>query len=150
MSISIRRATTTDLESVAPLFELYRQFYKHAPDLEGSRAFMRDRLARGDSTIFLALNGSGAAVGFAQLYPSFASVSVRPLFILNDLYVAEEARKCGVGSLLLRAARDCALAAGAARLMLRTARDNHVAQKLYRDQGWQEETRFLGFEYPLA
>ena len=49
------------------------------------------------------------AIGFTQLYPSFSSLSLKSVWILNDLYVYEEYRKQGVGKMLLDAAKEFAL-----------------------------------------
>jgi GNAT superfamily N-acetyltransferase len=68
---------------------------------------------------------------------------------LNDLFVAEDARRRGVGAQLLRAARDHALRTGAARLALSTAVTNTKAQALYERDGWRRDTAFLHYEYEL-
>jgi GNAT superfamily N-acetyltransferase len=47
-----------------------------------------------------------AAAGFTQLYPSFSSGSMAPILILNDLFVAPEGRRHGIGTALLDAAAD--------------------------------------------
>jgi hypothetical protein len=46
---------------------------------------------------------SKSAVGFMQLYPSFSSVSMQPIWIVNDLFVVEEARRRGVEAIVLAA-----------------------------------------------
>src|SRR5262249_53998341 len=89
--------TMEQVELVAPLFDDYRQFYGQPPDPDGARRFLAERLGRGESVI-LAVVGGGRALGFTQLYPSFSSVSMKPIWILNDLYVAEDARRRGVGA----------------------------------------------------
>jgi ribosomal protein S18 acetylase RimI-like enzyme len=70
------------VELVAPLFDAYRQFYNQLPDLDGARRFLVERLGRGESVIYVVVEG-GRALGFTQLYPSFSSVSMRPIWILN-------------------------------------------------------------------
>lgn len=133
---------------VAPLFDAYRQFYGQPPDLDGARRFLAERLGRGESVI-LALVEGGRALGFTQLYPSFSSVSMRQIWILNDLYVAEDARRRGVGVRLLRAARDHARQTGAVRLALSTAVTNTKAQALYERDGWRRDDEFFHYEYEL-
>jgi GNAT superfamily N-acetyltransferase len=130
------------LELIAPLFDAYRQFFGRASDLDGARRFLDKRLSRGESVIFAVVEGE-RALGFTQLYPSFSSVSMRPIWILNDLYVAEDARRRGVGARLLSAARDYALRTGTARLVLATAVTNTKAQELYERDGWRRDTTFF-------
>ncbi len=142
------RVTSEQVGLIVPLFDAYRQFYGQTPDLEGARRFLAERLGRGESVI-LAVVEDGRALGFTQLYPSFSSVSMKPIWILNDLFVAEDARRRGVGARLLRAARDYASRTGAARLALSTAVTNTKAQALYERDGWRRDTEFLHYEYEL-
>ena len=142
------RVTAEQVELVAPLFDAYRQFYGRPPDPDGARRFLAERLGWGESVVYAVVEG-GRALGFTQLYPSFSSVSMRPIWILNDLFVAEGARRRGVGARLLRAARDHALKTGAVRLALSTAVTNAAAQALYERDGWRRDTAFLHYEYEL-
>jgi GNAT superfamily N-acetyltransferase len=147
-AVQIIQATSEHLETLATLFDAYRQFYKEAPDLDGARAFLAERIAHGESLLFLALldqGGQEIPAGLAQLYPSFSSASMRRLWILNDLFVAPEARKRGVGRALLQAAREHAEHTGAKGLELMTARDNYPAQALYESMGWQRDEVFLPY-----
>lgn len=145
--MQIEVATKDHLEQIVPLFDAYRVFYERPSDSAASRAFIAERLERGDSHILLARE-AGEALGFTQLYASLSSVSMRKIWILNDLFVAPVGRRRGVGRLLLRAARDFAAATGAVRLELSTQKANLAAQALYESEGWQREEKF--FRYQLA
>jgi ribosomal protein S18 acetylase RimI-like enzyme len=139
MSVTIRRATTTgDLEAVIPLFDAYRRFYAQPGDLQRAHDFLHERLQRGESAILLA-ELDGRAAGFTQLYPMFSSVRTARIWVLNDLYIDEGARRHGVGKALLDAAAQFAKEQGAAGLMLETTRDNDAARALYRAAGWHED-----------
>ena len=87
VDVRIVRAERDDLDDLVPLFDGYRQFYGQRSDLAAARAFLRERIERDESVIYLAYTEPGEAAGFTQLYPSFSSVSLKPLWILNDLYV---------------------------------------------------------------
>lgn len=128
-----------------PLFDGYRVFYKQASDYEAARLFLGARLAQNDTVIFLAELG-GKAVGFTQLFPSFSSVSVKQLWILNDLFVAPEARRGGVARALLERARDYALETQAKGLVLSTEIDNKSAQSLYEALGWRRIDAFYTYQ----
>jgi ribosomal protein S18 acetylase RimI-like enzyme len=138
MSVSVRRIDETGIEIVAPLFDAYRQFYAQPADLSRARAWLRERLQRGESAILLA-ERNGTAAGFTQLYPMFSSVHTTRIWILNDLYVDTAARRAGIAHALLDAAAAFARDDGAARLMLETGRDNLAARALYRAAGWSED-----------
>lgn len=134
----IHRATPADLAALAPLFDAYRRFYGQPGDVARAEAFLRERLQRGESVVLLA-GRDGATVGFAQLYPMFSSVRTARVWILNDLFVAEQARRGGVARALLAAAASFAKDDGARGIMLETSRDNAPARALYRAAGWQED-----------
>jgi GNAT superfamily N-acetyltransferase len=147
----VRRATPDDAAMLAPLFDAYRQFYGSAPDPAAALAWVTDRLRAGDATIFLAVDATaGAPVGFAQLYPTLCSLSLRPYAILSDLYVAPSGRRLGVGGQLLAHAHAFAVASGLARLELQTARTNLAAQSLYESLGWTRDDTFLVYTWRPA
>ncbi len=147
MSCEVRRAQARDLDVLVPLFDAYRQFYGQESDLPRAYAFLAERFLRGQSVVFLA-EGGGKAVGFTQLYPSFSSTRTAPILILNDLYVAPEARRTGAARALVAGATAHAEAEGVARLILSTGVENRPAQALYEAMGWVRETRF--YEYGLS
>ncbi|PYM03568.1 MAG: GNAT family N-acetyltransferase, partial [Candidatus Rokuibacteriota bacterium] len=74
-NFKIRRATASDRDValIAPMFDLYRQFYGKPADPKLAETFVRDRLRANESVIFIAVAGDGdaeGALGFVQLYPS--------------------------------------------------------------------------------
>ncbi len=143
-TIVVETATRADLDDACALFEAYRAFYRRAPDREGARAFLAERLARGESVIFLARR-DGEAVGFAQLFPMFSTLRLARTWILEDLYVASSARRLGVGAAVLARAETFARSAGADALSLTTAIDNHDAQRLYASAGWVRDDEFFTY-----
>lgn len=148
-AVEIIRASIDDLDMIVPLFDGYRQFYKQASDLEGARRFLQAHFERQTSVIFLALRtneqGQREACGFTQLYPSFSSVSMKRLWILNDLFVAPSARRTGTGTALLERARQFAIETGAKGLSLTTAVDNYTAQAVYEAAGWRRDQEFYAY-----
>ena len=145
---TVRRATVADVGLVAPLFDSYRHFYGCAPDLDAAGRFLRDRLGRGESVVFVAVV-EGKGVGFVQLYPTFTSIGAKRAWILNDLYVAPDARRRGVGRALMDAARQMAEETGAAWLELATAKDNERARALYRGCGYRLDDGYDRFKLTL-
>ncbi|WP_420635806.1 GNAT family N-acetyltransferase [Candidatus Palauibacter sp.] len=133
----VREAALEDIGRLAPLFDGYRQFYRQPSDPEGARRFLAERLGAGESRVFVAETPKGRAVGFVQLFPSFSSVSMKRLWILNDLFVVPEARKTGVGRALMERARQLAVETGAKGLILETESHNAPAKTLYEDLGWE-------------
>lgn len=146
--LRIVRAGLEDLDAAAPLFVAYRRFYGHSGDAAAAREFLRERLAASDSALFLAWTDEHA-VGFTQLYPLFSSIGLTRLWLLNDLFVAAAARRRGVATALLAAARRHARDTGARGLLLQTGTDNTAAQALYERSGWTRQGGFFWYELAL-
>lgn len=131
------RAAPAHLPALEELFHGYRGFYGHPRDEARVMRFLGDRLARGDSVVLVALGEGDEALGFAQLYPSFSSLRLRPAWILNDLFTAPEHRRRGVARALLQAVRTVAEESGAALVELATAESNDSARALYEAAGYR-------------
>ena len=140
--ISIRQATIHDIDDLSVLFDGYRQFYGRDSDVQGARLFLSERFQHGQSLVFIAHAGA-TPVGFTQLYPSFSSVSMARIYILNDLFVSEAGRRKGVGAALLGTAVDFGRRVGAVRLGLSTGKMNASAQSLYEAQGWKRDDDYF-------
>ncbi|MCJ8010894.1 GNAT family N-acetyltransferase [Paenibacillus sp. KQZ6P-2] len=144
--MDVYRATANDLDDIAVLFNDYRIFYMQESDLEGARSFLTERFTKKESVLFVARErDTNQAVGFTQLYPSFSSVSMQRLFILNDLFVAQEFRQQGTARRLLEAARDYASGLKVKGLELSTAKDNFTAQRLYEQFGFEKDLEFVHY-----
>ena len=147
--MKIFQATIEDLEGVSNLFNLYRMFYQQESDLEGAKTYIKQRIESKESVIFVVKDKLNY-VGFTQLYPTFSSISMKRAWILNDLYVEKEARKQGVGEMLLHKAKEYGIETGAKSLSLITALDNYSAQRLYEKHGYEKESLFYHYELDLA
>jgi ribosomal protein S18 acetylase RimI-like enzyme len=145
--VSVERAKLRHVDEIAPLFDAYRQFYGRVNDPR-ARSFLKERVARRESVVFIA-RLQGAAIGFTQLYPCFASVSLARMFVLYDLFVAPQARRSGAAAALLRAGVGYAAGQGAGQLMLQTGVTNLAAQRLYEREGWVRDNDFYVYEYHL-
>ena len=126
------------MDQLVPLFDGYRVFYRQDSDPKGARDFLEGLISKNDSVVFLALMDQNT-VGFTQLFRSFSSVAMRPILILNDLYVVPEKRGKGIGEALLEHAKTYCQQLNFKGLALETAVDN-PAQKLYERLGWEKDT----------
>jgi GNAT superfamily N-acetyltransferase len=149
MRFQIRPAGIQDLNTLVPLFDEYRQFYRQPPDVERARHFLRERITQHESLILIATSHAGHGLGFTQLYPLFSSVRAARKYLLNDLFVVSSVRRHGIGAALLKAAATHARSTGAASLSLSTALDNAPAQTLYESLGWQRDAAFCHYDLAL-
>ncbi len=140
-----RRAMLRDCGAIALLFASYRQFYGQARDEELALWFLSERLNNTEATIFVAADGEQFD-GFVLLYPLFSSVRCKRLWLVNDLYVRESARRSGVARRLLERAEAFAVETSAAGLTLRTASDNAAAQRLYERCRYTRDATFLAYD----
>ncbi|MGB0669651.1 MAG: GNAT family N-acetyltransferase, partial [Porticoccaceae bacterium] len=147
----ITQANLDDLEQVAVLFDLYRQFYEEEADLNLARQYIEQRMQTQSSVIFIAWDKEGAdkkAIGFTQLYATYCSVEASTIWVLYDLFVDSSQRNQGVGRALMNRAKAMALESGASRIDLETAVDNISAQGLYETLGYKRDSDF--YKYSLA
>ncbi|MFB8373443.1 GNAT family N-acetyltransferase [Paenibacillus taichungensis] len=165
MAYRIRRAELSDVNGVAQLFNEYRMFYDQLTDLNGANEYIRERMERNESVILIAESEveiekeeeysltdkllTGDFGGFVQLYPSFSSVSMRTIWVLNDLYVHADHRQRGIARKLLHAARQWGYESGAVRIVLSTAISNKKAQALYESEGYTLDTKFMYYELQI-
>ncbi|UQY32894.1 GNAT family N-acetyltransferase [Pseudomonas fulva] len=147
----IVQATLEHLDLLTPLFVRYREFYGERPFLDSSRKFLETRIKREESVIYLALaDDDDKLLGFCQLYPSYSSLSLKRVWILNDIFVAEDARRQLVADRLLQTARKMAKQTQAVRMRVATSRDNEVAQKVYQSIGFVEDEQFKNYVLPIS
>ena len=145
MKISVKRATLDNVDDIAVLFDSYRVFYEQASDIDVARRFLTERLSAQESVIFCACDENNTYLGFTQLFPTFSSVSAERMWILNDLFVASNARGHGVGTQLMNAAKQHAIETKTKGLVLSTATDNHTAQSLYETLGYERDTEYYTY-----
>jgi ribosomal protein S18 acetylase RimI-like enzyme len=146
--IQIRRAIAADLPVVARLAaELVRMHHAVDPrrfflaeDVEGGYRwwFGRELERPEEALIFVALL-DGEIVGYA--YGTFEERDWNMLLdefgAVHDLFVAEEARRHGVGARLLAALIAAVEAESVTRIVLSTMVSNENAQRLFRAHGFR-------------
>lgn len=148
---SVRTASVADVDQLAPLFDACRQFYGDKSDIAASHRYLHARVVNRESLVlFATLESVGPPIGLCQLYPTFCSSEMAPIYVLADLYVAANQRRTGIGRTLLIAAERAGADNGMARLELRTAHTNLIAQSTYESLGWQRDTFFVAFSKRIA
>jgi ribosomal protein S18 acetylase RimI-like enzyme len=151
--ITIRAAIMQDIPELTRLYIAYRLFYGEAAAADAARDFIADRIRRNAGEYFLAWRDTpdqqASPVAFMHLMPSTNTLAMRPIWLLEDLYVDSSARNQGIATSLLRHAEAFARATGAERLTLATAHDNAAAQGIYRKLGYVRDEHFWYFHRVL-
>ncbi len=132
-----RKAKIKDLNNLSVLFDNYRIFYRKETDIESAQNFLKDRISKNDSEIFVAENTEHQLVGFVQLYPLFSSVRMKKLWLLNDLFVNYDYRKKGISLGLIDKAKELVEKSGACGMYLETEKSNLVGNNLYPKAGFE-------------
>src|SRR5215218_9646213 len=140
-----------DLPELLPLMRAYCDFYQVAPKDQALRELSQALLAdpHREGLQLLARDDAGRAVGFATLYWTWQTLAAARVGVMNDLYVAAEARGTGVAEGLIAACRERCREHGAAQLILHKANDNHRAQAVYARVGATRDDRWLDYQLPV-
>jgi GNAT superfamily N-acetyltransferase len=129
----IAAVTESDLPDLLPLMRAYCEFYEVSPAdgdlLAMSRALIADPQREGIQLI--ARDAQGSPLGFATIFWSWSTLSGSRIGVMNDLFVAPNARGAGVARALIAACQERCREHGASSLSWQTARDNFRAQALY-------------------
>jgi GNAT superfamily N-acetyltransferase len=147
VDLEVRPLREPELEEALPLIAGYQRFYLAEPDDERNLQFFRRFIAPSEEGLLLGAWAGGELVGFATIYWTHSSSRAADIGLMNDLFVAEQARGGGVGRALIRASAEAARARGKAHLEWYTATDNERAQRLY--DGLPEAERSAWFAYEI-
>jgi len=109
---------------------------------------LKERLENNEAIIFLAFDDElkKEAFGFTLIYPTFSSVRLSKILILNDLFVNSTIRNNGVGEQLINKTIELAKDVGADLVRLRTAKDNSIAQGLYHKMGFIRDELYYTYD----
>jgi GNAT superfamily N-acetyltransferase len=139
--VDIALVIEQDLPELLPLMRGYCDFYEVAPSDDDLLVMARVLIAdpEREGLQLIARNDDGAAVGFATIFWTWSTLSGSRIAIMNDLFVAPEARGSGLADDLIAACLERTRERGASSLGWQTARDNHRAQAVYERVGGHRE-----------
>ena len=151
--MAVREASEADLEALAPLLRGYTDFYEADPSDDGLEAMARDVIAAPEERAFLLVaTGDDAdndeVVGFALSQWKWSSLRGARVVVMDDLFVAEEARGAGHADALIEAVAAVARGHGAPIVSWFTMPDNKRAHAVYDRLGGSAET-LLEYELEL-
>ncbi len=149
--MEIDSAVEGDLRTLLPMMRAYCDFYEVAPTDEGLEAMARALIAADDpeGMLLVARNIDGMPIGFAAVGWKWASTRGARIAVMEDLFVAPEARGKGAADALIKACAERAREHGAPVLTWVTAPDNRRAQAVYDRVGATPGT-WLEYELELT
>ena len=144
MKIKIIKAKKENYKEVGFLFDLYRQFYKYKTEIKKSTQYIKERISKKESTIFLCYCDKEPA-GFVQLYETFDSLNINKKLVLYDLYVKKEFRQIGIGKSLMDIAKKFGHKKKIKLIELSTAITNKKAQSLYESLEYKRDKEYYSY-----
>ena len=154
---SIEPVTVEDLDGLLTLMRAYCDFYRATPSDDAllglSRALIAD--SERDGVQLIARDERAVAVGFATIFWSWSTADAGRIGVMNDLYVAPDARGSGLAERLIHACVERCAQRGACALEWQTAPENVRAQSVYSRVGavreqWLTYTIAIPVERPRA
>jgi GNAT superfamily N-acetyltransferase len=148
--MEVRPAIDSDIPALMPLMRGYCEFYEANPSDAGLDEMARALIASTDDQgMLLVADDGGEVIGFAAVGWKWSSLRGAWIAVLEDLFVAPEARGRGAADALIEACASRARDNGAPVMTWLTAPDNHRAQAVYDRVGGRSET-FLEYELELG
>ncbi len=147
--MQVRVATSDDESQIINMLKEFMVFEKAdlLTDSEFKNMF-KTVLSQPESTMFLIAETEGKAVGMTTMVFRFSTWQGKTVVTIDDVYVRQEARHCGVAIALLNYAFSVAKDRGCPRVDLITEIDNYPAQELYKKMGFTLVPR-IPFTRPL-
>ncbi|WP_026568495.1 GNAT family N-acetyltransferase [Bacillus sp. UNC41MFS5] len=143
-----RQATIEDLPKLVPIFDSYREYFKHPKDPLKVESFLYEKFEHLESVIFIAEQQS-EVIGFAQLYPIFSSLSLQRVWLLNDFYITEQCRNGGIGKQLFAKVKEFTLLTKSKGIELSVEHTNEKAWHFWENQGFKVDDEFRYYFYKV-
>jgi ribosomal protein S18 acetylase RimI-like enzyme len=129
--------------------EEYRKFCGFNVSTKGTKDFFKNIHKENKAATLIAISEEDEVMGFVNLYPSYSTLSLRKIWILNDLGVSSKFRRLGVAQALIKKSIEFAKETDAIRIELKTAKNNLNAQMLYSEIGFQTDKDNVYYRVPI-
>lgn len=145
----MQRLSEKYIDKCVNVVEEYREFCGFKPSPEETTGFFKNILTENEATTFIAISEEDEVMGFVNLYPSYSTLALSKIWILNDLGVSRDFKRIGVAQTLIRESIKFAKNTGAIRIELKTDKTNLNAQRLYSEIGFKIDQDNIYYRVPL-
>jgi GNAT superfamily N-acetyltransferase len=146
--LMIRQATIQDLPKIVPIFDSYREYFKQQRNPSEVEGFLFEKFQHFESVIFIA-EQHDEVIGFAQLYPTFSSLTLQRVWILNDFFISEAYRNFGVGKQLFAKVKEFTMLTNSKGIELSVEHINKTAWQFWEREGFKKDEDFRYYFYKL-
>lgn len=135
--MQITPANASDIPALCELLAiLFSQEADFKPDYEAQSRGLARIISSPEVGLIVVARQDGQVVGMVNLLYTVSTALGDRVALLEDAVVSPNARRAGVGSLLLEQAIQFARLNGCKRITVLTDRDNESAQRFYRKHGF--------------
>lgn len=136
MAVAIRLADSNDAELILSFIRGLAEYEREPDAVRATAASLRAQMEAADPPFeCLIADRDGEPAGFALFFRNYSTWTGRPGLYLEDLFVPEAHRGCGVGKALLRGLAAIAVGRGWARMEWAVLDWNTPAHGFYRALG---------------
>lgn len=137
-ALTFEQANLSDLPALSALLSLlFSQEHEFTPDTQAQQQGLSLILQQPDLGRILVARQQGQVIGMVSLLFSISTALGGRVALLEDMVVDQHHRGRGIGSQLLAFAINHARQQQVRRITLLTDHDNHSAQRLYQQHGFQ-------------
>jgi len=148
--IWIRPTEEQDREQIRKLMISYIfDFYQYPKPEETKLDALIDLLVEQREGIQFVAREEEELVGFATLYFTYSTLRASKIVLLNDLFVKENRRGCGIGTKLFNTCYQYAAQHGYPSMTLETHKQNINAQKFYEKMGAERDEWYIYWIKPM-
>jgi len=137
------------IDQFVNVVEEYRKFCGFNVSPKATKDFFKNLHKENKAATFITISEEDEVMGFVNLYPSYSTLSLRKIWILNDLGVSSKFRRLGVAQALIKKSIEFAKETDAIRIELKTAKNNLNAQMLYSEIGFQTDKDNVYYRVPI-
>lgn len=139
MSWAIRKGIAADAPSVIALVHRFNVEDGNPPTAMTTGDFRTMACAERPRVHVLLADRAGQILGYTLFYPSYDTEHGAKGCYVQDLYVLQEVRRCGIGRALMAAVARACVADGGCYLFWNALQRNQAARAFYRRIGAREE-----------
>lgn len=148
--IWIRPTEAKDREPIRKLMNSYIFDFYHYPKPEEAKLdALIDLLVEQREGIQFVAGEDEELVGFATLYFTYSTLLASKVVLMNDLFVKENKRGCGIGTKLFNTCYQYAAQRGYPSMTWETHKQNTKAQKFYEKMGAERDEWYTYWIKPM-